>query len=301
MAALGASSSSVTARAFGTSAMRSATEGQKESIASFMSKFEAVKPSTMDLPNTPSDFIKPRGEVPATTPSKLTLNFFMPHEIQFDGEEVEQVQVPATTGDMGVLPGHVPTVVQMRPGVVAVTVSEKEVQKVRTNPPNPSFATSPRVHGADSGVDASRGNPMLFFPASLSVDSAREQFWSHPWIVTPREERARGAAASPHLPSTSDPRPVHLPRSRDPRPPTPPGTPRMQFFVSSGFAFIHADSTTDICAVEAVPVEQLDGEAVKKGLADYQAKLQNAKDDYEKASAQIGIEVCGAMNSALGN
>lgn len=197
MAALGASSSSVTARAFGTSAMRSATEGQKESIASFMSKFEAVKPSTMDLPNTPSDFIKPRGEVPATTPSKLTLNFFMPHEIQFDGEEVEQVQVPATTGDMGVLPGHVPTVVQMRPGVVAVTVSEKEVQKVRTNPPNPSFATSPRVHGADSGVDASRGNPMLFFPASLSVDSAREQFWSHPWIVTPREERARRRRVSP--------------------------------------------------------------------------------------------------------
>ena len=74
-----------------------------------------------------------------------------------------------------------------------------------------------------------------------------------------------------------------------------------QYFVSSGFAFVHADSTTDICAVEAVPVEQLDAEAVKKGLADYQAKLVNAKDDYEKASAQIGIEVCGAMNSALGN
>lgn len=47
-------------------------------------------------------------------------------------------------------------------------------------------------------------------------------------------------------------------------------------------------------------MEQLDGEAVKKGLADYQAKLVNAKDDYEKAAAQIGIEVCGAMNSALG-
>ena len=29
-----------------------------------------------------------------------------------------------------------------------------------------------------------------------------------------------------------------------------------QYFVSSGFAFVHADSTTDICAVEAVPVEQ---------------------------------------------
>ena len=74
----------------------------------------------------------------------------------------------------------------------------------------------------------------------------------------------------------------------------------MQYFVSSGFAFVHADSTTDVCAVEAVPLEQLDGEAVKQGLADYQAKLVNAKDDYEKAAAQVGIEVCSAMNAALG-
>lgn len=201
MATLGAASSQTAARAFGTSAMRATTDGQKESIASFMAKFEAIKPSTMDNPNTPSDFMKPAREIPATPPAKLTLNFYMPHEIEFDGVEVDQVQVPATTGDMGVLPGHVPTVVQMRPGVVAVNLNEKDVQK---------------------------------------------------------------------------------------------------YFVSSGFAFIHADSSTDICAVEAIPLEQLDGEAVKKGLADYQAKLVNAKDDYEKAAAQIGIEVCGAMNSALG-
>jgi len=167
-----------------------------------MTAFESVKPSTMDNPSTPSDFLKPLPPVPAQPPAKLTLNFFVPHNVEFSGVEVEQVQVPAFTGDMGVLPGHVPTVVQMRPGVVSVTHSDKEVQK---------------------------------------------------------------------------------------------------FFVSSGFAFVHADSTTDICAVEAVPVEQLDPEAVKKGLADYTAKLVNAKDDYEKASAQIGIEVCGAMNAALGN
>ena len=52
-------------------------------------------------------------------------------------------------------------------------------------------------------------------------------------------------------------------------------------------------------AVEAIPLEQLDDEAVKKALADYQAKLVNAKDDYEKASAQIGIEVTQAMESAV--
>jgi len=73
-----------------------------------------------------------------------------------------------------------------------------------------------------------------------------------------------------------------------------------QYFVSSGFAFVHADSSTDVCAVEAVPLEQLDHEAVKQGLADYQQKLVNAKDDHEKAAAQVGIEVTSAMNAALG-
>ena len=52
--------------------------------------------------------------------------------------------------------------------------------------------------------------------------------------------------------------------------------------------------------MEAVPLEQLDHEAVKQGLADYQSKLVNAKDDYDKAAAQVGIEVCSAMNAALG-
>jgi|TARA_B100001142_G_scaffold202134_1_gene200612 F-type H+-transporting ATPase subunit delta len=62
---------------------------------------------------------------------------------------------------------------------------------------------------------------------------------------------------------------------------------------------VHANSVTDIMAVEAIPLEQLDDAAVKKGLADFNNKLVNAKDDYEKAAAQIGIEVCGAMNHAL--
>lgn len=81
--------------------------------------------------------------------------------------------------------------------------------------------------------------------------------------------------------------------------PFPPLRRVQQYFVSSGFAFVHANSVTDVMAVEAIPVEQLDGEAVKKALADYQAKLVNAKDDYEKAAAQIGIEVTQAMDSAV--
>ena len=82
--------------------------------------------------------------------------------------------LPAVSGDFGVMPGHVPTISQLRPGVVAVhTELDKDVQK---------------------------------------------------------------------------------------------------YFVSGGFAFAHADSSVEIAAVEAVPVEDLDPAAVKAGLAEYTAR-----------------------------
>ena len=36
--------------------------------------------------------------------------------------------------------------------------------------------------------------------------------------------------------------------------------------MSSGFAFVHADSSADVCAIEAVKLEDLDPEAVRSGL-----------------------------------
>ncbi len=39
-----------------------------------------------------------------------------------------------------------------------------------------------------------------------------------------------------------------------------------KYFVSGGFAFVHPDSTADICAVEAVKVTDLDADAVRAGL-----------------------------------
>lgn len=112
--------------------------------------------------------------------------------------------LPAVTGDFGVMPGHVPTMAQLRPGVVSVhTELDKEIKK---------------------------------------------------------------------------------------------------YFVSGGFAFVHADSTTDVCVVEAVELEHLDKDAVKAGLAEYTAKLgaiQAKGDDYEIAAAQIGVDVYSAMDAAL--
>ena len=82
--------------------------------------------------------------------------------------QVDLVLLPAVTGDFGVMPGHVPTVAQLRPGVVTIHKElDKEVEKL---------------------------------------------------------------------------------------------------FVSSGFAFVHPDSSADVCAVEAVKVDELDPEAVRAGL-----------------------------------
>lgn len=72
-----------------------------------------------------------------------------------------------------------------------------------------------------------------------------------------------------------------------------------KYFVSSGFAFIHANSVADIVAVEAVPLDNIDLSQVQKGLADFTQKLSSASSDLEKAEAQIGVDVHSALNAAL--
>ncbi|CAN6458315.1 unnamed protein product [Victoria cruziana] len=74
------------------------------------------------------------------------------------------------------------------------------------------------------------------------------------------------------------------------------GSDVMKYFISSGFAFIHANSFADIVAVDAVPI---DPSLVQKGLADFQQKLNTASTELERAEAQIGIDVHSALNSAL--
>ncbi|KAL6772071.1 ATP16 [Auxenochlorella protothecoides x Auxenochlorella symbiontica] len=171
----------------------------------FLSKFAAFQ-GTMNEPEFPSNFVKPVEKAEnASVPDKLKFNFYIPSAAINQGSSVDLVLLPATTGDFGVMPGHVPTVAELRPGVVSVhNELDKDVTK---------------------------------------------------------------------------------------------------YFVSGGFAFIHADSTTDVCAVEAVPLSDIDSDAVRAGLAEYTGKLaslQGKGDDYELAAAQAGVEVYSALNSALG-
>ncbi|PKI46923.1 hypothetical protein CRG98_032734 [Punica granatum] len=153
----------------------------------------------MEPPKTPSSFMSPRPPTPSTIPSKITVNFVLPYASELATKEVDMVIIPATTGQMGVLPGHVPTIAELKPGILSV----------------------------HEGNDVTK------------------------------------------------------------------------YFLSSGFAFIHANSVADIIAVEAVPVDRIDQNSVQKGLAEFTQKVNSASTDLEKAEAQIGVDVHSALNSAL--
>eukprot|EP00168_Porphyra_purpurea_P010245 TRINITY_DN251_c0_g2_i16.p4 TRINITY_DN251_c0_g2~~TRINITY_DN251_c0_g2_i16.p4 ORF type:complete len:141 (+),score=72.50 TRINITY_DN251_c0_g2_i16:216-638(+) len=134
----------------------------------------------------------------AVAADKLQFNFFLPGGTIQKDAEVDMVLVPASSGVMGILPRHAPTVAQLRPGVV-------------------------EVHS----------------------DGAKDKY-----------------------------------------------------FVSSGFAFVHKDRT-DVCAVAAAPLSDLDAGAVAQGVTDAEAAMAAAKTDMDKAEAQIGLETYTAMRSAL--
>lgn len=58
--------------------------------------------------------------------NKLTLNFSVPHRSFFKGRKVDRVTIPGVAGVMGVEVNHIPTIAQLKPGVVVITDAGKE-------------------------------------------------------------------------------------------------------------------------------------------------------------------------------
>ncbi|KAF8973057.1 ATP-synthase delta-subunit [Flammula alnicola] len=54
---------------------------------------------------------------------KLNLSLALPHKTIFNSTNVVQVNIPAESGDMGILSNHVPSIEALRPGVVEVIES----------------------------------------------------------------------------------------------------------------------------------------------------------------------------------
>ncbi|KAK9869665.1 hypothetical protein WA026_003413 [Henosepilachna vigintioctopunctata] len=69
-------------------------------------------------------------------------------------------------------------------------------------------------------------------------------------------------------------------------------------FVSSGTVTINEDSSVQVLAEEAAPVESLDISAAREALSKAQSQLSSASTDRAKAEAAIAVEVAEAIVKA---
>ncbi|XP_023242756.1 ATP synthase subunit delta, mitochondrial [Centruroides vittatus] len=72
-----------------------------------------------------------------------------------------------------------------------------------------------------------------------------------------------------------------------------------KYFVSSGSITINDDSSVQVLAEEAVPLDRLDPQACREGLSKAQQELSTATSEEAKAEAQISLEVHEALVKAV--
>lgn len=68
--------------------------------------------------------------------------------------------------------------------------------------------------------------------------------------------------------------------------------------MSSGTVAINDDSSVQLLAEEAVPVDHIDSTTARENLAKAQQQLQSASSEQAKAEAQIAVEVNEALVNA---
>ena len=72
-----------------------------------------------------------------------------------------------------------------------------------------------------------------------------------------------------------------------------------KFFVSSGSVTVNSDSSVQILAEEAFPLEELDLQTARQGLEASQQQLASASNEQSKAEAQIGLDLYEVLVKAL--
>ncbi|RKP36004.1 F1 complex, delta/epsilon subunit of ATPase [Dimargaris cristalligena] len=65
----------------------------------------------------------------AAAAGKLTLNFVLPHQVVLSKTTVQQVNLAGSSGDLGILADHVPSIEQLKPGVVEVIIDGSQPAK----------------------------------------------------------------------------------------------------------------------------------------------------------------------------
>nr|Q6C877.2 RecName: Full=ATP synthase subunit delta, mitochondrial; AltName: Full=F-ATPase delta subunit; Flags: Precursor [Yarrowia lipolytica CLIB122] len=76
----------------------------------------------------PAVRIARRGYAETASVDKLRLTLALPHQSIYNQKEVTQVNIPSTAGELGILANHVPTIQQLKPGVVEVIETNGETK-----------------------------------------------------------------------------------------------------------------------------------------------------------------------------
>ncbi|RHZ50475.1 hypothetical protein Glove_498g23 [Diversispora epigaea] len=133
--------------------------------------------------------------------NNLKLSFALPHQTIYKSIEVQQVNISASSGDMGILANHVPSIEQLKPGIIEITENPNSTKK---------------------------------------------------------------------------------------------------YFVSGGFAVMNNNSSLDINAVEAFPLNDFSIENIRTNLAEAQRIVASNMSEEEKNIARVEIDVYEALQSAIG-
>ncbi|XP_064606292.1 ATP synthase subunit delta, mitochondrial-like [Liolophura sinensis] len=72
-----------------------------------------------------------------------------------------------------------------------------------------------------------------------------------------------------------------------------------KYFVSSGSVTINDDSSVQVLAEEAHPLDRLDAQAIREGLSKAQQDLSSASSEKAKAEAEIALECYESLQKAL--
>ncbi|KAL5427836.1 hypothetical protein PMIN04_001045 [Paraphaeosphaeria minitans] len=87
--------------------------------ASIMSSLRIARAALRARPQAIARPIMRRGYADVAS-DKIKLSLALPHQSIYKSQDVVQVNLPAETGEMGVLANHVPSIEQLKPGLVEI-------------------------------------------------------------------------------------------------------------------------------------------------------------------------------------
>ncbi|KMS99880.1 hypothetical protein BVRB_1g017300 [Beta vulgaris subsp. vulgaris] len=95
------------------------TTAPAEAEEMFKEAWKKVVPH-INPPKTPLSFIQHPPPIPTSIPAKLILNLYLPYSSHLSNKQVDMVIMPATTGEMGIRPGHTAIMTELKPGILSL-------------------------------------------------------------------------------------------------------------------------------------------------------------------------------------